>query len=84
MRVFKKHNVERRTESEAKAEQLLNAGYRELTVVNEEISGRETKNLSKLKVDELKALAEEHGIEGADSLTKQELLAVLKDVMADE
>lgn len=39
------------------------------------------KPLEKMKVDELKALAKEKGIEGADSLTKAELIAVLKDVV---
>lgn len=81
MRVFKKHNVERRTESDVKAEQLLNAGFVELTGANVKADEREPKNLSKLKVDELKALAEEFGIEGIDSLNKPELLAVLKDAM---
>ena len=37
--------------------------------------------LEKMKVDELKALAKEKGIEGAASLTKEELLAVLKEVV---
>lgn len=36
------------------------------------------KPLSKMKVEELRALAEERGIEGADSFTKSELLEVLK------
>ena len=36
------------------------------------------KPLSKMKVEELRALAEERGIEGADSFTKNELLEVLK------
>ena len=47
-------------------------------------SGSEAKEevkpeLEKLKANELKALAKEKGIEGAASLTKDELLAVLKD-----
>lgn len=41
----------------------------------------EKPELEKMKADELKALAKEKGIEGAASLTKDELLAVLKDVI---
>lgn len=41
----------------------------------------ETKNLNKMKLDELKALAESEGIEGCKSLTKKELVEVLKDVV---
>ena len=37
--------------------------------------------LDKMTVSELKALAEENGIEGAASLNKAELLAVLKGVV---
>lgn len=36
------------------------------------------KSLDKMKVDELRALAEKRGIEGANSFTKAELLEVLK------
>lgn len=43
---------------------------------------QEVKNFTKMKVDELKALAEEIGIEAAESLTKDELVAVLKEAMA--
>lgn len=38
-----------------------------------------TKPLSKMKVDELKALATEKGIENIDSLTKDELVAIIKN-----
>lgn len=41
----------------------------------------EKPELEKMKVDELKTLAKEKGIEGAASLTKEELLAVLKEVV---
>lgn len=43
--------------------------------------GNAQKDITKMKVDELKVLAKEKGIEGADSLNKQELLEVLKDVV---
>lgn len=41
----------------------------------------ETNSLGKLKVDELKALAFEKGIEGAETMKKSELLDILKDVV---
>lgn len=41
----------------------------------------QTNSLEKLKVDELKALASEKGIEGAETMKKSELLDVLKDVV---
>lgn len=41
----------------------------------------ETNSLEKLKVDELKALASEKGIEGAETMKKSELLDILKDVV---
>jgi len=40
--------------------------------------------IEKMSVSDLKALAKKQGIEGAASLNKEELLAVLKDVMAGE
>lgn len=39
------------------------------------------KNLEDMTVPELKALAKEKGIDGASSLGKEDLLAVLKEVM---
>ena len=41
-------------------------------------------DIEKMSVSDLKALAKKQGIEGAASLNKEELLAVLKDVMAGE
>jgi len=41
-------------------------------------------DIEKMSASDLKALAKKQGIEGAASLNKEELLAVLKDVMAGE
>lgn len=83
MRVFKKHNVERSTDSEAKAEALKKAGFEEITNGVEDPKD-ECKDLSKMKVDELKAFAAEMQIEGIESLNKAELVAVLKEAMAND
>lgn len=87
MRVFKKHNVERRVESDAKVEKLLLAGFEEISAITdarENSADEGRKNLSKMKIDELKMLADEMQIEGADSLNKAELIAVLKEAMAND
>lgn len=76
-----KDNVERIAESEAQIRKLETAGYVPLGVTGSEKAEEVKPELEKLKVDELKALAKEKGIEGAASLTKEELLAVLKEVV---
>ena len=76
-----KDNVERIVESEAQIRKLETAGYVPLGAAGSEKIEEVKPELEKLKADELKALAKEKGIEGAASLTKDELLAVLKDVI---
>nr|WP_288974966.1 Rho termination factor N-terminal domain-containing protein [uncultured Blautia sp.] len=49
-----------------------------LEVLNEE---EPVKTIEDMTLPELKALAKEKGIKGAGSLNKEELLAVLKDVI---
>lgn len=52
---------------------------KKLAEVEEETEVSELeKPLDKMKVDELRALAEKRGIEGANSFTKAELIEVLK------
>lgn len=83
MRTFKKHNVERKVAADADAEKLISKGYKEVsgTEKAKKEDSLETKNLDKMKIEELKALAESEKIEGFESLTRKELIAVLKDVV---
>ncbi len=75
MRV-KTDNVERVVSDEYGRE--LVASKKAVEVPEKEV---ETNSLEKLKVDELKALASEKGIEGAQTMKKSELLDILKDVV---
>lgn len=72
-------NVERVIKEEA-LQQYLTNGY-QLLDKNISIKQQEKKELSLLKTEELKKLAKEKGINGYSSLNKEELLAVLKDVV---
>ena len=77
MKTIINSNVERIIEDEmlAKYEAL---GYKEISSSKANDNAPENKPLSKMKVDELKALATELGIEGIDSLNRDELIAVIK------
>ena len=83
-----KDNVERIAENEAQIAKLKQMGFHELmdqdkgdAPVNLPGQPDGKKSLGEMSVTELKALAKEKGIEGAGSLNKEELLAVLKDVV---
>ena len=78
MKIVINGNVERIIENE-KLEKYLSLGYIEVSSseTNDNVVGK--KSLSKMKVDELKALATELGIESIDSLNKDELIAVIKE-----
>lgn len=83
MRTFKKHNVERKISDNADAEKLISKGYKEISGGEEAEmdDSTKTKSLDKMKLEGLKALAESKKIEGFESLTRKELIAVLKDVV---
>lgn len=85
-----KGNIERIVEDKVKADRLMADGFKELNAVAKadpeapielESPAEPEKQLEDMTVPELKALAKEKGIEGATSLNKEDLLAVLKDVV---
>lgn len=73
------NNVERTTEDDVQIRRLMAAGFKPLGETGKGIRTEGKPDLEKKKVDELRALAKERGIEGAASLNKEELLAVLKE-----
>lgn len=78
--ILRKENVERIATDPAEIERLKSDGYvpLERSEVNEE---KENIILDEMNLSELKALAKEKGLEGYSSLTKEQLLQVLKDVV---
>lgn len=78
-----KDNVERIAETESQIAKLKAKGFKELgsfqQAEKEGKTGR--KDLSGMSLTEMKALAKERGLEGYSSLSKEELLSVLKDVI---
>lgn len=78
--ILVRNNIERIAENEAQIRKLTAEGYKPMEA-SEDVKEEQKPELEKMKADELKALAKEKGIEGAASLTKEELLAVLKEVV---
>ena len=78
MKTIINSNVEKIIEDEMLAKYKA-LGYKEISSSKANDNAPENKPLSKMKVDELKALATELGIENTDSLTRDELIAVIKE-----
>lgn len=78
MKIIINGNVERTIEDEKLAKYKA-LGYKEISSSKANDNAPENKPLSKMKVDELKVLATELGIENTDSLTRDELIAVIKE-----
>lgn len=78
MKTIINSNVERIIEDEMLAKYKA-LGYKEISSSKANDNAPENKPLSKMKVDELKALATELGIENTDSLTRDELIVVIKE-----
>lgn len=76
-----KDNVERSAESETRIAKLKADGFKELGTSETEREPGKQSSIQEMKLDELKALAKKKGVEGAASLTKDELRAILKEVV---
>lgn len=83
-----KGNVERIAVTEAQAVRLKAEGFRELddagqTAVEQKIQSTAAKaaNTNGMTVKQLRELAEKKGLAGSSSLSREELLEVLKDVI---
>lgn len=80
--ILKKDNVERIAETEAAIHKLMGQGFKPIGgTVNKEKPDKTDKPLEDMTVTELKTLAKEKGLEGMSALNKEDLLAVLKEVV---
>lgn len=78
MRLIRK-NVEREADG-AVAEKLLNDGFKPVESLPKETIPEplEEKNIEEMTVEELKMLAKKRGLTGISSLSKQDLIDILK------
>ncbi len=79
-----KDNVERVTEDTDRIARLKAEGFKEINCDpgrKENIPAEEEVSLEKLSAADLRKLAKEKGVEGYSSLSKDELLAVIRDVV---
>lgn len=80
--ILKKDNVERIAETETAIQKLMVQGFKPIGgTANKEKPDNADKPLEDMTVAELKVLAKEKGLEGVSALNKEDLLAVLKEVV---
>lgn len=77
---MKKSNVERIVETAEQAVRLKKDGFREIGNAVRPVK-QEKHNLDEMNVAALRNLAKEKGFESCSSLTKTELLEILKEVV---
>ncbi|SFB90659.1 Rho termination factor, N-terminal domain [Alkalibacterium subtropicum] len=81
MRTFKLDNVIKKTDNDVKIKKYLAMGFKELEVQEAQEAGEDEKkeapDYESMKVDELKELADEKGLEYKAAIKKDELIALL-------
>lgn len=80
MRLIRK-NVEREAGTEAQIAKLKAEGFREMDITQHAGKTEKGRPLEECSAAELRAQAKARGLEGYSSLSKDELLAALKEVV---
>ncbi len=78
---LRRGNVERIANTPTKVAKLQAEGFEPMENLKKPDEGQEAKAYESMTVAELKDVAKEKGLEGYSSLTKEQLLDVLKDVV---
>lgn len=78
MRTFKLDNVIKKTDNDVKIKKYLGMGFKEIEIQDaQEDEKQESSDYESMKVDELKELADEKGLEYKATIKKDELIALL-------
>ncbi|GEK88888.1 Rho termination factor, N-terminal domain [Alkalibacterium putridalgicola] len=78
MRTFKLDNVIKKTDNDVKIKKYLAMGFKEIEIQDaQEDEKQESSDYESMKVDELKELADEKGLEYKANIKKDELIALL-------
>lgn len=72
-------NVERVTESPQEQQRLIKDGYKPVDEDKKTTTLQQAEELTELTVKQLRQKAKERGIEGAEALSKAELLEIMEE-----